>query len=99
MINRSKHRLPPLPGPQGWLIVKKLLQPEVRFPHQILEKWGKQFNGIYLINLPLCAINELIVTDYRYIFEALISKSYSFAGRPEAFRFSVLAIVLSYESL
>ena len=85
MVRRSR-RLP-IPGPQGWPIIGNMFQIDQKFPHQILEKWGKQFDGIYQI----CVIKEdwVVVTKYEYVYEMLVTKSYAFAGRQDSFRLSV----------
>ena len=83
----KKSRKLSMPGPRGWPIVGNSLALDRQFPHQTLEKWGKQFNGLYQVRVAM--EDWVVVTKYEHVYELLVSKSYAFAGRQQSFRLAV----------
>ena len=79
-VYRYKVRLPTLPGPAGYPIVGNLYQlaPD---PAETLNKWGKQYGGVYQISLgtrPVVVFNSMQAARDVFIGQghALIDKPY-----------------------
>jgi hypothetical protein len=77
----------PMPGPSGWPIVGSTLDIDVNYSHLTLEKWARQYGGLYQVNI--AGDKWVVPAKYEYIHEVLVDKAHAFAGRFKTFRVTV----------
>jgi cytochrome P450 family 2 subfamily D len=86
--NRKRRRRINLSGPQTWPFVGNLLQLDFNRPDITMEEWGKKHNGLY--RMRVFSTDIVVATSYDAVYEILVSKGKSFAGRGKPFRRMVI---------
>jgi hypothetical protein len=81
----------PMPGPSGWPIIGSTLDVDVNYSHLTLEKWARQYGGLYQVKI--AGDKWVVPAKYEYIHEVLVDKAHAFAGRFKTFRVTVSCFV------
>jgi hypothetical protein len=84
----------PMPGPSGWPIIGSTLDVDVNYSHLTLEKWARQYGGLYQVKI--AGDKWVVPAKYEYIHEVLVDKAHAFAGRFKTFRVTVSCFVVLF---
>ena len=85
--NKTKTNLQ-MPGIKGWPIVGSIFQIDRMRPDQTFLQWAKDLGPVYSVQV----FNQtwVIITGYEEMYEMLVTKGSSFAGRSSFFRLNYL---------
>ena len=85
-LRRPNHKLPP--GPRGLPLIGNLHQIDHRRPQDTINQWTKEYGGIY--HFRQLTDVTIVLSTHDLIYEALVTRSNDFAGRPRQYRARVI---------
>lgn len=78
-LSKPRKKKLKLPGPPTWPIVGNFYQLDSRRPDLSMEEWGRTIGPVY--KLRILTTDYVVATSYEAVYELLVTKGKSFAGR------------------
>ena len=85
-LRRPRYKLPP--GPRGLPLIGNLHQIDHLRPQDTINQWTKEYGGIYHFRQLTDVI--IVLSTHDLIYEALVTRSNDFAGRPRQYTAKVM---------